>query len=125
MRVQRVVGHQLLRNLFCERRFKATTNVDGRQLLVLTYVVGLEFLPLKIEVGLLGIRLRVNRHILAGGHRHRSGNQSGDSRDQHAAVTPVRRGDSEHQARSGEDTVVGAQYGRAQPTDAPYAVPFS
>ena len=44
--------------------------------------------------------------------------------DQHVAVAPVRGGDAEHEARRGDDAVVGAQHRRAQPADAPRAVPL-
>ena len=36
----------------------------------------------------------------------------------------VRGGDAEHQARRGHDAVVGSQHRRAQPADAPGAVPL-
>jgi hypothetical protein len=39
MRAQRVVRHQLIGDLFGERGLQTTSDVDGRQLPVLTHVV--------------------------------------------------------------------------------------
>ena len=73
--------HQLLRNLFRERRIKPTFDVDRLKFLVLTLVVCLELRALEFEVGLLGVRLRVDGHILTGSHRHRSRHEGGDPCD--------------------------------------------
>jgi hypothetical protein len=62
------MGHQLVGDLFRERRTQPARDVDGRQFLVLGLVLCLEFRTLTRELGLFGIRLRMNRHILAGGH---------------------------------------------------------
>lgn len=75
------MGDQLLRNLLCQRGVKTTTNVDGCQLLVLADVVGLEFPTLECEAALLGVRLRVDQHILTGSHRHRRGFTVLEARD--------------------------------------------
>jgi len=65
-----VVGHQLDGDLFCQGWLQAATDIDLRQLLVLALVVGSEFGSLEREIGLLGVGLRVNRNVFAGGHRH-------------------------------------------------------
>ena len=57
MRAQGVVGHQLLGDLFRERRIKPASDVDRRQFLVLALVVSFEFLSLKLEVGLFRVCL--------------------------------------------------------------------
>jgi len=51
------MGHQPLGDLFRERRLKPTSDVDGRQLLVLALVVCFEFRALKLEFGLFGVCL--------------------------------------------------------------------
>jgi hypothetical protein len=57
MRPQRVMGHQLLGNLFRERSFQPASDVDCHQFLVLALVVCLEFRALNGEVGLFGVCL--------------------------------------------------------------------
>src|ERR1017187_2900897 len=52
-----VMGHQLLGDLFCERRFQTASDVDCHQFLVLALVVCLEFRALNGEVGLFGVGL--------------------------------------------------------------------
>jgi len=91
---------------------------------VLALVVCFEFLALKIEIGLLDIRLRVDRHVLAGGHGHRSSYQPGHSCDNDVAMIRMRCRHAQHQARGREDPVVRAQYRRAQPATAFRAVYF-
>jgi hypothetical protein len=52
-----VMGHELVGDLFRERRIKAPTNVDCRQFLLLALVVWSEFRALTREVGLFGVCL--------------------------------------------------------------------
>jgi hypothetical protein len=52
MRAYGVMGHELVGDLFCERRIEATTNVDCHQFLMLALVVCPEFRALTREVGL-------------------------------------------------------------------------
>jgi len=56
--------HQLLRDLFREGRIKPASDVDGHQFRVLAFVVCLEFRALKLKLGLFGVSLRVDRHVL-------------------------------------------------------------
>ena len=108
MRAQGVMGHQLVGNLFGERGIEPASHVDRRQFLVLALVVRLQFRAFQLEVGLLGVRLRVHRHVFACRHRHRPGNQAGDPRDHHVAVSRMRRRHTEHQTRRRKDPVVRA-----------------
>ena len=124
MRLQRVVGHQLVRDLFRERRIQPAADVDCREFLVLAFVVSFEFLAFKHQVGLLGVRLGMDRYVLSCGHRHRSGDQPGHSRHHYVAMSRMRRRDAQHQARCGKDSIVRAQYRRAQPAAAFRAVDF-
>ena len=57
-------------------------------------------------------------------YRHGARNQPGNTGHHHAAVRPIRGGDTKHQARGRDDAVIGTQYGRGQPADAVRAVPF-
>jgi hypothetical protein len=57
MRAYRVMGHELIRDPFRERRIEAAINIDRREFLVLAQVVYFEFRALKREVGLFGICL--------------------------------------------------------------------
>jgi hypothetical protein len=52
-----VMGHQLLGDLFRERRFQPASDVDCHQFLVLALVVCFEFRALNGEVGLFGVCL--------------------------------------------------------------------
>src|SRR5580693_2385843 len=56
-------------------------------------VVSLEFLAFLCQVGLLGVRLGVDRYVLAGGHRHRSAHQTRHSRHYYIAVSRMRSRD--------------------------------
>jgi hypothetical protein len=57
MRAYRVMGHELVGDLLCERGIEATTNVDCHQFLMLALVVCSEFRVLTREVGLFGVCL--------------------------------------------------------------------
>jgi hypothetical protein len=59
---QRVMGHQLVGDLFRERCIQPARDVDGSQCLVLGLVLCLEFRTLTREVGLFGIRLRIRNY---------------------------------------------------------------
>src|SRR5260221_1708279 len=117
VRAQGVVRHQLLRDLARQRGLEAAAPVDGRELTMLAFAVGLELAALAIEVGLLAVGLGVDRHVLAGRHRHRARYQARDTRDHDVAVRDIRRRDSEDEARGGNNAVVRAKNGSAQPTD--------
>jgi hypothetical protein len=73
MCAERVMRHELSGDLFRKRRIKASTDIDRRQFFVLARIVRLEFLVFTLDVCLFGICLRVDGHILAGSHRHGSG----------------------------------------------------
>jgi hypothetical protein len=53
----RVMGHELVSDLFRERGIEAATNIDRRQLLLLALAVYFEFRALALKVGLFGICL--------------------------------------------------------------------
>jgi hypothetical protein len=49
------MGHQLLGDLFRERRIKSSSDIDCRQLLLLARFVGFEFRSFKLEFGLFRV----------------------------------------------------------------------
>jgi hypothetical protein len=53
----RVMGHELVGDLFCERGIEAATNVDCPQFLMLALVVCSEFHALTRQVSLFGVCL--------------------------------------------------------------------
>jgi hypothetical protein len=91
---------------------------------VFAFVVVLQFRAFQFEIGLLGICLRVDRHIFPRRHGDGSGYQAGNSREHYAVVSGMRRRHTQYQASRRKDPVVGAQYRRSQPANAPAAVPF-
>jgi hypothetical protein len=125
MRTKRVMRHQLLGDLLRQRRRQAATDVDGRQFAMLSRWVLLKLMAFTREVGPLGVGLRMDRHVFAGGHRHGACHQTGDAGHQDAAVARARGRDTHHQTCDGNDPVIGAKHRRAQPADAVAAVVFA
>jgi hypothetical protein len=122
---QRVLGHQLYGDLPGKFGIEPAIDVDRRQFLVLVVDIRRELPALAIEVRLFGIRLGADRHILARGHGHGAGNQTGDSGHQYCAVGRVRGGHAHHQARRRHDAVIRAQHGGAQPAYVLSTVPLT
>ena len=69
---QCVFRHQLLRYLSCKGLIDATLDVDIGKFIELKSRVLAQLLAFAREIGLLGICLRMNRNVFAGGHRHRA-----------------------------------------------------
>ena len=114
----------LVGDLFCERRLEAAVNVDCSQLLVLALVVRSKLRAFEREVGVLGVLLRMHRHILARSHRHCAGDEGRESGDKDIAAAAVRGSNAHHQTGGREQTVVRSEHRRAQPFGAPRAVSF-
>jgi len=124
MGAQGVVHHQRPRNLAGQRVRQASAHVDGRQLVQFRHWVFVEFGALARQVGLLGVGLRMHRHVLAGGHRHRASGQAGHAGHDDAAVAGVGRRHAHDQAGGGNDAVVGTENRSTQPSDARDAMAF-
>ena len=115
---ERVLGHQLHRDVARQLGIDAALDVDLRQLLPLALDVVGQLLRLACQLGVLGIGLRADRDVLAGRHRHGAGDEAGDAGDENVAMGAVRRGHAGDEAGGGQDAVVGAEHGSPQPADA-------
>ena len=100
-------------------------NVDCRQFPALASIVRSEFRPLTRKIGLFGVCLRVDRHILTRRHRYSPGNETCDPCNQYTAATSMRGRNTQDQTRGRKDAIVRTQYSRPQPTDMLGAMPFS
>ncbi|MNE47349.1 hypothetical protein D3C80_1417520 [compost metagenome] len=114
---QGVVRHHLFGDLAGQIGRQATLLVDGGQLAMLGLGIGGQFGGLAGDVGLFGIGLGTDRDVLARGHRHGPGDQSGHARDQDGGLGRARRRHADDQAGGRDDAVVGAQHRRAHPAD--------
>ena len=101
-----------------QRRRQAPLLVDPGELAQLALRVAAQLALLQADVGLLGVALRADRHVLAGGHRQRAGHQPGDPGGDDRGARRAGRGHAEHEARGRHDAVVGAEHGGAQPVGA-------
>ncbi len=110
MRGKRVMFHQLVGDLPCQRGIESPLHIDQGQLLPLGVSAFGQFLALALQIGLFRVRLRADRDILAGCHRHRAGDESRDSRDEDVARRAVRRGDADEETGGRHDPVIRAQH---------------
>ncbi|MNL33561.1 hypothetical protein D3C87_1554800 [compost metagenome] len=111
------MAHHLPRDLGRQLRRHAATDIDAGQFAQLGLVVARQFGGFTREVGLLGVRLGTDGDVLARRHRHGSRRQSGDACDQDACVAGRGRRDADDQAGGGDQSVIGAEHGGAQPAD--------
>ena len=124
MGAERVMRHQLLRDLACQLRLQAALGVDCRQLLGLEFRILGQFAALALHLGGFGIGLRADRDIFARRHRHRTRHQPCGACDQN--LLPVGRGGghAHDQAGGGENAIIGPQHRGPQPGDARRQVPL-
>ena len=95
-----------------------TLDVDLGKLIKLELGILAQLLAFAREIGLLGVGLRADGHILAGSHRHSAGHQSRDPRNQDIVLRRGCRGDADDQARGRDNAIVGPQHRGSQPPDA-------
>ena len=124
MGTEPVMGHQAIRHLLRQGGLETAPDIDLLELVALAHRVRLQLPALQLDIGLFGIRLGVDRHILARRHGHGPSHQSGNPGDQNAAMGAIRCGDTQHEACGGHDAVVRPQHSGAQPADAVRTVPF-
>ena len=117
MRADRVARHQLRGDCGGGVRMHPARDVDRRQLGQLAAGIVDQFAPFAREFGALGIRLRADRDIFARRHRHGAGDEPGYAGDQNAAAGGLGGGNPNDQAGGGQDAVIGAEHGGAQPAD--------
>lgn len=117
VRPQCVFRHQLPGDRVGRRRVDAAPGTDAREFADLGVDVARHLGPLARNIGALGIRLRADRDIFACRHRHRAGDQPCGTGDKNVGRLSRRRSDANDQARGGDDAVVGAEHGGAQPAD--------
>ena len=124
MGAQGIVRHQLRGHLVGQLGREAARHVDRCQLQVFGFRLGLQLNPFTRQVGPLGVGLRRDRHVFAGRHGHRTGHQGSNARDQQFVLPSAGRRHAQHEAGGGDDAVIGAQHGGAQPAYAFGAVQF-
>ena len=115
MRAERVVRHQLARDLGRETEIEAAAYIDVAQLFMLGVVVVAQRDAFHVEIGAFDIGLRTDRYVLAGAHRQRARNEPGNPGNQDCRCTRMRRRDAEHQSRDRQHAIVRAKHGRAHP----------
>ena len=125
MGTEGVVRHQLLGHLLRQAALEPSADIDGRQLTPFRGRILFELGSLARQVGILSVRLRMDRDIFTSGHRHGPGHQPRDARHQNVAVAGTGSRDADHETGGRDDAIVGAQHGGAQPADAVSAVTFS
>jgi len=119
-----IVRHQLLGHLLRQAGLEPPTDIDGCQFPLLCGRILLEFRPFARQVGILGVRLRIDRDVFTSRHRHGPGHQPRDTGHQNVAVTRAGSRDTDHEAGRRHQAVVGAQHRGAQPAYALGAMTF-
>jgi hypothetical protein len=121
---ERVLGHQLRGDLFGQFGIQTALDVDGREFRRFKFNVRRQFFALAFEIGIFGIRLGTDRNIFASRHGHRTRDQAGQARDQHAATAGFSGSYADNQAGRGNDAVVRTKDGSTEPADAMRAMEF-
>ncbi len=126
MRGEGITGHELVRHLPCQFRRQSPLHVDPGQLRLLRLGLrGSELAALAREVGLLGIGLGADGDVLAGRHGEGTRREAGDRRQQYGGAGRLGRRDADDEAAGGDEAIVGAEHGGAQPADVFAAVTFT
>jgi len=111
-------------DLIGERVIKTSLYIDVSQFGVLASAIRRQFLAFPVEIGALGVRLRADGDVLAGGHRHRARYQTRDPRDEDAAAASVGCRHTDDQTRGGDQPVIRPEDGRPEPADTVGAMHF-
>lgn len=94
---------------------KTALDVDVGKLIKFERGVLAQFSTFARETRLFGVRLRDDRHIFAGRHRHGAGDQPSDACNQHIVLGRSRRGNTDNQACGRNDAVVGSEHRGPKP----------
>ena len=117
VRAERVLRHEPACDRPRKLRLQAAPHIDPRELVLLGLRLGGELALLACDIRLLGVGLRADRHVFAGGHRQRARDEASDAGDQDLLRVRLGRGNADDQARRRDDAVVSAKHRRAQPAD--------
>src|SRR4030095_6364023 len=117
MGTQRVLSHELLRDLTRNSDLNAAANVDLRQFLLLRFWIFRKLALLSREICLFSIRLRADRNILPRRHGQGPGDETSDTRKQYIALGGSGSGDAEDQTRRGDDPVICPEHGGPEPSN--------
>ena len=117
MRAECVLLHELPGDLLRESCAQTTSAINGGKLCTLAYLVFRELATFDIGVRFLRVALRAYGDILARGHRHGTCDETCDTRDEDCAMGHIRGGDTDYEARRGQDSVVRTEYSRTEPAD--------
>src|SRR6478752_735232 len=118
MRGQRVVGRELARDLGCQLASHPLGLVELGQLLELALGVLVQLLALERQERPLRVTLGADRDVLAGSHRHGTGGQGGDAREDDRGLVGGRTRDADDDAGGRHDAVVGAEDAGPEPVEA-------
>ena len=121
---QGVAGVKLDGDLARELRCEAARHIDRGHLVELLFGPGREFGLFAREVRRLAVGLRADGDVLARRHGHRASHQARARRQQNRAARGLRRRHADHQGGGGDNTIIGTEHGRAQPSDPRHGVSF-
>ena len=119
MRAEPIARAELLRDCHRELLFEASLHVDRGQLVQFLSRPTRKLSRFTLDVGLLRVALRADRHVLPHGHRHRSGDKARHAGDQDGLLRRRGRRDTNHEACDRHDPVVCPEHRGAQPPCAP------
>jgi hypothetical protein len=122
MRLQRAVRHQLPGTVRRQVPIQTALLVDVGELVLFGLRLCRQLVALPREIRLLGVGLRADRHVFAGGHRQRAGDETRDSGDQHVLPRGIGGRDADDEARRRDDAIVGAEHRGTKPPDSFAAV---
>ena len=117
--------HQLHGDFLRQRRVETALHVDRRELASLGADVRGELASFASEVRRFGIGLRAHRYVLAGSHRHRTGDEPRHAGDAHRSARSARSRNTQHETRRRHDAVVSAEHGGTQPANAVGTMEFT